>query len=572
MAKNLYNKDSIESLSPLEFTRLRPGVYAGDTTYSTQLLVEIISNAVDEFRAGHGDKIEVIVNKDVVSVRDYGQGFIPNSFRDDGKTILEAAFSVLNTSGKYREDGTYEGTSLGSFGIGSKITTFLSHWLHVQTWRDDESELIFFKEGVFDTRIKNQENDEPTGTFVQWQPSEEFFTNTIVEMSKIKDLFKTISCLCPGLKILLNDNGTEYIYYSEKGINDLVDIIVKDKELIDNRFNFKYNFGKEKLDFVLTYTSNYSSVIVPYVNTGLTEKGPHITQIKTLLTRDFNKFFRDKKWLKEKEENLSGDDIQEGMLIVFNITAPNVTYDAQVKSNVTKIELGNLMKALSDNLQVWFENNEKDVKLIADKALAARRAREAAKKARDAARNTETKGKSKLLNLPTKLVDSWSKDREKCELLVAEGDSAASGLIGARDGEFQAVFPIRGKILNLFKASLEKTMANQEVVNIIKALGLELNPKTNKMIYDPDKLRYGKVIMACDADADGQAIKNLLLTCFWSLCPELIINGHIYAAVPPLFRITTRKNEYIYLRDAVALEKYKIEHANEKYAVNRNKG
>ena len=479
---------------------------------------------------------------------------------------------MLNTSGKYREDGTYEGTSLGSFGIGSKITTFLSHWLHVQTWRDEESELIFFKEGVFDTRIKNQENDEPTGTFVQWQPSEEFFTNTIVEMSKIKDLFKTISCLCPGLKILLNDNGTEYIYYSEKGINDLVDIIVKDKELIDNRFNFKYNFGKEKLDFVLTYTSNYSSVIVPYVNTGLTEKGPHITQLKTLLTRDFNKFFRDKKWLKEKEENLSGDDIQEGMLIVFNITAPNVTYDAQVKSNVTKIELGNLMKALSDNLQVWFENNEKDVKLIADKALAARRVREAAKKARDAARNTETKGKSKLLNLPTKLVDSWSKDREKCELLVAEGDSAASGLIGARDGEFQAVFPIRGKILNLFKASLEKTMANQEVVNIIKALCLELNPKTNKMIYDPDKLRYGKVIMACDADADGQAIKNLLLTCFWSLCPELIINGHIYAAVPPLFRITTRKNEYIYLRDAVALEKYKIEHANEKYAVNRNKG
>ena len=572
MGKKLYTKDSIESLSPLEFTRLRPGVYAGDTTYSTQLLVEIISNAVDEFRAGNGDKIEVVVNKDVVSVRDYGQGFIPNSFRDDGKTILEAAFSVLNTSGKYREDGTYEGTSLGSFGIGSKITTFLSHWLHVQTWRDKESELIFFKEGVIDARIKKQEDDEPTGTFVQWQPSEEFFTNTTVEMPKIKDLFKTISCLCPGLKILLNDNGTEYIYYSEKGIDDLVDIIVKDKELIDNRFSFKYNFGKEKLDFVLTYTSNYSSTIVPYVNTGLTERGPHITQIKTLLTRDFNKFFRDKKWLKEKEENLSGDDIQEGMLIVFNITAPNVTYDAQVKSNVTKIELGDIMKALSDNLQVWFENNEKDIKLIADKALAARRAREAAKKARDAARNTEAKGKSKLLNLPTKLVDSWSKDREKCELLVAEGDSAASGLIGARDGEFQAVFPIRGKILNLFKASLEKTMANQEVVNIIKALGLELNPKTNKMVYDPDKLRYGKVIMACDADPDGQAIKNLLLTCFWSLCPELIINGHIYAAVPPLFRITTRKNEYIYLRDAAALERYKAEHLNEKYAVNRNKG
>ena len=170
MVKKLYTKDSIESLSPLEFTRLRPGVYAGDTAYSTQLLVEIISNAVDEFRAGNGDKIEVVVNKDVVSVRDYGQGFIPNSFRDDGKTILEAAFSVLNTSGKYREDGTYEGTSLGSFGIGSKITTYLSHWLEVETWRDGQSESIRFVEGVFEKRNHKPSirGFQPTGTFVQW--------------------------------------------------------------------------------------------------------------------------------------------------------------------------------------------------------------------------------------------------------------------------------------------------------------------------------------------------------------------------------------------------------------------
>ena len=569
--KNLYDKNSIESLSPLEFTRLRPGVYAGDTTYSTQLLVEIVSNAVDEFRLGHGDKIEVKIDKDIVFVRDYGQGFIPNEFREDGKTILEAAFSVLNTSGKYREDGTYEGTSLGSFGIGSKITTFLSNWLNVETYRDGKFESIKFIEGVFDSRAIGDTEKDNHGTVVMWKPSKEFFTNTIVEIDKVKDLFKTITCLCPGLTIELNDNGNIVSYFSQNGLDDLVDDLVKNKEIINNRFNMNFSEGKNKLDMILTYTSNYSLTLVPYVNTGLTEKGPHITQIKTLLTREFNKFFREKKWLKEKDENLSGEDLQEGMYIVFNITAPNVAYDAQVKSTVTKIDMSPFSQQISNELQKWFNKNEKEIKIIADKAITARKAREAAKKARDNARGVK-KEKNKILNLPTKLVDSWSKNREKCELLISEGDSAAAGLIGARDGEFQAIFPIRGKIINLYKNSDEKVFANQEVINIIKALGLELDKKTNKMIYDKDKLRYGKIIMCCDADPDGQAIKNLLLTYFWSLCPELIINGHLYAAIPPLFRITTRKNEYIYLKDGEELEKYKKEHAGEKFAINRNKG
>ena len=569
--KKLYTKDSIESLDPLQFTRLRPGVYAGDTTYSTQLLVEIVSNAVDEFRLGHGDKIEVKIDKDIVFVRDYGQGFIPNEFREDGKTILEAAFSVLNTSGKYREDGTYEGTSLGSFGIGSKITTFLSNWLNVETYRDGKFESIKFIEGVFDSRATGDTEKDNHGTVVMWKPSKEFFTNTIVEIDKVKDLFKTITCLCPGLTIELNDNGNIISYFSQNGLDDLVNDLVKNKEIINNRFNMNFSEGKNKLDMILTYTSNYSLTLIPYVNTGLTEKGPHITQIKTLLTREFNKFFREKKWLKEKDENLSGEDLQEGMYIVFNITAPNVAYDAQVKSTVTKIDMSPFSQQISNELQKWFNKNEKEIKIIADKAITARKAREAAKKARDNARGVK-KEKNKILNLPTKLVDSWSKNREKCELLISEGDSAAAGLIGARDGEFQAIFPIRGKIINLYKNSDEKVFANQEVINIIKALGLDLDKKTNKMIYDKDKLRYGKIIMCCDADPDGQAIKNLLLTYFWSLCPELIINGHLYAAIPPLFRITTRKNEYIYLKDGEELEKYKKEHAGEKFAINRNKG
>lgn len=444
MDNKLYNKDSIESLSPLEFTRLRPGVYAGDTTYSTQLLVEIVSNAVDEFRLGHGNKIEVKIDKDMVSVRDYGQGFLVNELREDGKTILEAAFSVLNTSGKYREDGTYEGTSLGSFGIGSKITTFLSHWLDVKTFRDKKFEHIHFNEGVFKNRWLG-DSQEQSGTLVQWKPSKEFFSNTIIEINKIKELFKTITCLCPGLTIELDDNGNKTTYYSEHGLNDLVDDYVKDKELITNRFNMNFCEGKNKLDMVITYTSNYSLNLVPYVNTGLTEKGPHITQVKTILTREFNKFFREKKWLKEKDDNLTGDDLQEGMYIVFNITAPNIAYDAQVKSTVTKIDMTPFSQALADNLQYWFKNNEKEIKIIADKALDARKAREAAKRARENIRE-KAKKKEKVLKFDSKLADCFSKDRSKCEIYITEGDSASGNLKTARDNEFQAVMPVRGRL------------------------------------------------------------------------------------------------------------------------------
>ena len=501
MNKKLYTKDSIESLSPLEFTRLRPGVYAGDTTYSTQLLVEITSNAVDEFRLGHGNKIDVSIDKDIISVRDYGQGFIPNSFREDGKTILEAAFSVLNTSGKYREDGTYEGTSLGSFGIGSKITTYLSHWLNVHTYRDNVYETISFIEGVFEDRLTGKTN-ETSGTLVTWQPSEEFFTHTEVELSKIKTLFKTISCLCPGLTINLTADGESFTYHSTKGIDDLVDEVVKDKEIISNRFNMKFAEGKEKMDMVLTYTSNYSSTLVPYVNTGLTEKGPHITQIKTVLTREFNKFFREKKWLKEKEENLTGDDIQEGMYIVFNITAPNVSYDAQVKSTITKIDMKSFTQALTENLNIWFSTNEKEIKIIADKAMAARKAREAAKKARDNARD-KVKKKEKALKFDSKLADCWSKERHKCEIYITEGDSASGNLKEARDNEFQAVMPVRGKILNTQKATLDKIQKNAEIMTMIDAFGLTIDAKNMKVSYKAEDLRYGKIIIMSDADVDG---------------------------------------------------------------------
>ena len=565
----LYDEKSIESLSPLEFTRLRPGVYCGDTAYSTQLVVEIVSNSVDEFRLGHGNRIDVKIDNDRLCVQDFGQGFIPNSFREDGKTILEAAFSVLNTSGKYREDGTYEGTSLGSFGIGSKITTFLSHWLNVTTYRDGKYETVAFVEGVFDSRLTGS-STKPTGTIVEWQPSEEFFTDVHVEVKKLKDLFKVITCLCPGLTINLDDNGTVTKFFSEKGLNDLVDDAVKDNELIDNRFCMNFAEGKNKMDMILTYTSNYSSTIVPYVNTGLTERGPHITQIKTILTREFNKFFRDKKWLKEKDENLTGDDIQEGMYIVFNVTAPNISYDAQVKSTVTKIDMTPFTQMLVEQLQFWMSANEKEVKMIADKALNARKAREAAKKAREAARN-KTEKKKKALKFDTKLADC-KEHTMKSEIFITEGDSASGNLKLARDNDYQAVLPVRGKILNVRKASLDKIQKNAEIMTMIDAFGLKRDPKTLKLTYDKDDLRYGKIIIAADADVDGSHIRNLFYTFIWNFCPQLIEEGYVYSLVAPLYKITMGKDTYIYLKDDEALAEFQAKNRGKKYQVNRFKG
>ena len=567
--KTLYTEESIESLSPLEFTRLRPGVYAGDTTYATQLAVEIFSNAVDEFRLGHGNKIEVEIKGSMVRIRDYGQGFIPNSFRDDGKTILEAAFSVLNTSGKYREDGTYEGTSLGSFGIGSKITNYLSHFLDVFTYRDGEYEHCNFVEGEFKYR-ESGKSSFPSGTCVEWQPSEEFFTHPEVDTNELKTLFKTIAALCPGLTIELNDNGNKTTYFSTNGISDLVDDAVANKELIKNRFEMKYQSDKNKMDMVMTYTSNYSMTMIPYVNTGLTANGPHISQVKSVLTREFNKFFKDKKWLKAGDENLTGDDIQEGLYIVFNITAPNVAYDAQVKTRITKIEMSPFTQALAEDLRIWFAANEKEVKMIADKAINARKARLAAQKARDSVREV-TKKKEKALKFDSKLADCYSKDRKKCEIYITEGKSASGKLKEARDNEFQAIMPVRGKILNTQKATLDKIQKNAEIMSMIQAFGLEIDLKTMKVTYHPDRIRYGKIIIMSDADVDGAHIKNLFYTFIWNFCPQLIKDGYIYAGVPPLYKVTMAK-KYYYLKNDDALEEFKKAHPGRSFTVNRMKG
>lgn len=570
--KNLYSDDSIQSLSPRDFTRLRPGVYAGSTEYSTQLLIEILSNAIDEHDIGHGDKIEVeLGDAGSCRVRDYGQGFPVNILREDGETVLQASFDVMNTSGKYDEDGVYEGNANGLNGIGSKLTNFLSKRMTVTTWRDSKFEKIEFVDGVFSKRQVGDDNKTPSGTYIEWIPDEQFFTNVHVDTDRVIEFCTAQAALAKNLTFELKQGGKVlYTISSKNGLADLLDS--KGTELIKNRLEIDHVDGKNKMQFLMTFTSSYSFSMKSYVNKGMTDAGPHITQTKAIITREFNKFFKEKKWLKVGEANLPGEDIQEGLTIIASFVAPGVAYDAQTKTRVVKLDMTPFSSVIAENLQYWFFNNEKDVKVIFDRAISARKAREAAKRAREAVRNVGgKKDKKAILDLPTKLVDCWGKDRSKCELLIAEGDSAANGLVKCRDAEVHAIFPIRGKILAVYKAKLEKILANQEIVNIIKALGLEMSPQ-GKLTYDPKKLRYGKILLCADADPDGQNIKNLLLELFWWLCPELIINGHVYTTLPPLYRITDNKNNYIYLTDKKALDTWTDAHKGQKYIVNRNKG
>ena len=547
-------------------------MYAGSTEFATQPLIEIVSNAVDEFKAGHGNVINVEIKADnTCIVEDNGQGFLVNSMREDGKTILQAAFDTLNTSGKFTDDGVYEGTALGLNGIGSKLTNYLSHWLVVETVRDGKFEHVMFKEGVFEDR-RTGTSINKNGTKVTWMPSEEFFTSPEVELPRIKELFKVLACLCPGLTINLKTPKESLTFVSKNGLNDLVDEKVGDTELINNRMNMTFEEGRNKMEMVISYTSRYSLNMIAYVNTGETDAGPHITQIKTILTREFNKFFKDKGWLKEKDANFSGDDLQEGLLVAFNITAPNISYDAQTKSRIVKIDMTPFTSSIAENLQYWFNNNERDIKLIFDKADSARKAREAAKKARDAARGIEKKKKEKAVKFDTKLADANSKDRSRCEIYITEGDSASGNLKLARDNETQAILPVRGKILNVRKATLDKIQKNAEIMNMIEAFGLTVDKKTMKLTFNKEDLRYGKIIIMSDADVDGAHIKNLFYTFIWTFCPDLIKEGYVYAGVPPLYRITETKDKYVYLKDDAALDEYRAKHPGKKLTLTRMKG
>ena len=572
-----YKATDIKSLDYFEHIRKYPGMYIGskDAKGLLHCVKEILSNSIDEYLNGAGSTITVeLLKNNGIRITDDGRG-IPHGKHSSGCSILQACFGIANTGGKFDNATGQTGynTSGGEHGTGGKAVNALSKKMIVTTSREGLKEIVEFSKGQFISHNEEKIDSSITGTSVEFYPDPTVLETIVFDVAAIRAMIQEFSFLCKGLKfIFVTEGGKTEEFYSEHGLFDFMTYLNKDKNLITSPIYFEQEEDKFKLEVAIAYNSSYSSTVKLYTNNIPQEKGTHLTGFKTAWTAGLNTFARENKLLKEKETNLTGSDYEEGMVLILNFKMIDPVFKGQNKEELSSSEGRTYVQKLtSAAMKELFFTNKKDLKTVIDKALNARKARAAAKKARDAVREPKGK-KDKLLNLPTKLVDAWSTKRDTCELLIVEGDSAAAGLIGARDSEYQAVFPIRGKLINLYKNTSDKVFSNQEVINIIKAIGLEMDNKSHKLVYDASKLRYGKIILAADADPDGQAIRNLLLTFFWSICPELLTKGHIYVAIPPLFRITTKKNQYIYLRDGIELEEYKIQHNGESYLVSRNKG
>lgn len=383
-----------------------------------------------------------------------------------------------------------------------------------------------------------------------------------------KELFN-LSCVCKGLKIILN--GEEF--YHPAGLEEIVkDCIDNSVEIVKTHCCFEQKQSDTQIfDFCMSATSKSNCEIIPFCNYALIESGAPVSAVKSTITRCFNNWARENGIIKNKEKNLDGSSIQEGLVIAFNLVSQNIRYDSQTKVRATSTEDNPFISSvLGKQLEVWLDSNPEDAKAILEKAILARKAAEAAKRARAAVKNN--KKSSGYIKMPTTLSDCWSKNRSECELIICEGKSAQSGLVAARDSKTQAIYGVRGMMISARKTTVQKFLKNQEVNNLLVALGLDIDNSTGKIKYDVNKLRYGKIIACADADAPGAAIENLLFNILWYICPELIQNGHVYSAIPPLFRVTTKNNEYIYLRDAAALEEYKKKHGNNIKSIGREKG
>ena len=418
--ENKYKADSIESLSPLEHVQMRPGMYVGNTEDATQLLIEILGNSIDEHNIGHGNIIKVKITDDCVSVEDEGQGFPIGIVREqDGETVLTASFDCLNTSGKYDDDGVYNGTGIGINGEGSKITNFLSDWLEVRSWNEQGIEEVKFENGIKVNGNIDKTKQKTSGTYVAFKPSAKYFDYPNANMSKVKKFCSEITCLCPNLTIVLNDIE----YHNPNGIKDFLSTVVNDEMSITKPFCFKDENQKQKIDLGMLYTTNTSTSITAYVNCGATKSGPHFTMLKGTITRVLNKWGKDNGFLKAKDKNLDGSSLQEGLVLVVSFTSDKVSYEAQVKSVVAKIDTSWFNTTFAAHLEKWLDNNPQEGKTIIERALLARKAAEAARKARENVQKKIVKNKTDFLEMPTKLVDCWSKDRSKCELLICEGET-----------------------------------------------------------------------------------------------------------------------------------------------------
>jgi len=572
MSKTDYGVKQITTLEGIDAIRKRPGMYISSTDINgvQHLLLEVLSNAIDEYLAGECTKIDVIIGKNnSITVVDNGRG-IPFGKAKDGTETLENLFTKLHTGAKFASDGsTGYNSSGGLHGVGIKAANALSKYLVVTSCRDNKIARMRFERGIRkDFKVEKSSPDAKRGTTIEFLPDSTIFKEDGIEIPKariVKQL-QEFSFLCSNLELNLTYKDDKTISFkSVDGITDYVSALAPSEERITQIFRTSAQEGSYSVDIALTYTTRHTETIKIYTNNIPNTAGTHLTGYRSAMTRAINDVARATGILKEKDENLSGEDLKEGLVLVLSLKMRDPVFSGQTKEVLTSAEGRTVVeRLLGPEIRRWFQSNPKDLKAIVNKALLSKKARLAAKRAREA-----TRGKSKTVltsTLQGKLADCLTKDPELAEIYLVEGESAGGSAKSARDRQTQAIMSLQGKILNAEKNDLAKLLNNNEIKNIIQALGCGIGKE-----FDYDKLRYHKIVIMTDSDVDGSHIRVLLLTFFFKYMPELIRNGNIYLAMAPLYKITQGKN-FHYLLDDSELEAYKQKNKGKKFDVSYFKG
>ena len=543
---NEYGADQIQILEGLEAVRKRPGMYIGSTSARGlhHLVYEIVDNSVDEALAGFCNTIDVTINQDnSITVIDNGRGIPTGINHKAGITGVEVVFTILHAGGKFGGGG-YK-VSGGLHGVGASVVNALSDWLEVEIYSEGKIYNQRYERGhvCYPLKVVGECDKEKTGTKIHFIPDKTIFEETVFDYNTLKTRLRETAFLTKGLKIILSDNreGMEQKkeFHYEGGIKEFVSYLNKSKDAIyGDIMYFEGTKNNVYVEVAMQHNDSYNESVYSFVNNINTpEGGTHLVGFKSALTKTFNDYARNSKLLKESEENLSGDDIREGLTAIISIKIEDPQFEGQTKQKLGNSEAkGAVDSIVSEQLTYFLEQNPTIAKIICEKSILAQRAREAARKARDLTRRkTALEGSA----LPGKLADCSDKDPKNCEIYIVEGDSAGGSAKTARSRATQAILPLRGKILNVEKARLDRIYGNEEIKAMITAFGTGIHDD-----FDITKLRYDKIIIMTDADVDGAHIATLMLTFIYRFMPELIRQGHVYLAKPPLYKLEKNKQTW----------------------------